>query len=103
MQEISAKEQQLAKTAFRLRQFISKNPNKGPFTGFRAIIHTSDTRKGAFARLILAGKGVVIENAKPPYNDAKGATHCFAELKKLSDQKLNFDVFCRSVFPRIDF
>ena len=57
---------------FRLRQFISKNPNKGPFTGFRAIIHTSDTRKGAFARLILAGKGVVIENAKPPYIDAKG-------------------------------
>ena len=72
MQKINANEQQLAKTAFRLRQFISKNPSKGPFTGFRAIIHTSETRKGAFARLILAGKGVVIENAKPPYVDAKG-------------------------------
>ena len=91
MQEINTKEQQLAKTAFRLRQFISKNPSKGPFTGFRAIIHTTDTRKGAFARLILAGKGVVIENAKSPYFNAKGATHCFAELKKLPDQKLNFE------------
>ena len=80
---------------FRLRQFISKNPNKGPFTGFRAIIHTSDTRKGAFARLILAGKGVVIENAKPPYIDAKGATHCFVELKKLPDQKLNFEALAK--------
>jgi hypothetical protein len=95
MQEISVKEQQLAKTAFRLRQFISKNPNKGPFTGFRAIIHTSDSRKGAFARLILAGKGVVIENAKPPYVDAKGATHCLAELKKLPNQKLNFEALAK--------
>ena len=95
MHKINAREQQLAKTAFRLRQYISKNPSKGPFTGFRAIIHTSDTRKGAFARLILAGKGVVIENAKPPYNDAKGATHCMAELKKLPNQKLNFEALAR--------
>ena len=95
MQEINAKEQQLAKTAFRLRQFISKNPSKGPFTGFRAIIHTSDTRKGAFARLILAGKGIVIENAKPPYTDAKGATHCMAEPKKLPNQKLNFEALAK--------
>ena len=52
MQEINAKDQQLAKTAFRLRQFICKNPSKGPFTRLRAIIHTTDTRSGArFARL----------------------------------------------------
>ena len=37
MQDINAKEEQLAKSAFRLRQFISKNPSKGPFTGFRVI------------------------------------------------------------------
>ena len=33
----------------------------------------------------------MIENAKPPYVDAKGATHCFAEPKKLPNQKLNFE------------
>ena len=95
MQEINAKEQQIAKAAFRWRKFISKNPSKGPFTGFRVIIHTTDTRKGAFARLILAGKGIVIENAKPPYNDAKGATHCMAEPKKLPNQKLNFEALAK--------
>ena len=56
----------------RMRQFVSKNPSKGPFSGIRAIIHTSEHRKGAFQRLIWAGKGVVIEDAKPPYVDAKG-------------------------------
>ena len=93
MQEINAKDQQLAKTAFRLRQFISKNPSKGPFTGFRVIIHTSNNRE-CFEELILAGKGIVIQNAKlkPPYIDAKGATHC---LTILPNQKLNFEALAR--------
>ena len=29
--------------------------------------------------------------AKAPYVDAKGATHCLAEIKKLPNQKLNFE------------
>ena len=33
----------------------------------------------------------MIENAKPPYLDAKGATHCLAEPKKLPNQKLDFE------------
>ena len=37
----------------------------------------------------------MIENAKPPYIDAKGATHCFVELKKLPDQKLNFEALAK--------
>ena len=43
----------------------------------------------------MAGKGVVIENARPPYNDAIGATHCMAELKKLPNQKLNFEALAK--------
>ena len=80
---------------FRWREFISKNPRKGPFSGFQAIIHTNETRKNPFTRLILAGKGVVIENARPPYDDAKGATHCLAEPKKLPNQKLDFEALAK--------
>ena len=90
LHEVTANEQnKLAQTAFSLRQFINENPSKGLFTGIRAIIHTNKTREGAFARLILAGKGVVIENAKPLYIDAKEATHCFAEPQKWPNKYLN--------------
>ena len=96
MQEITTEnEQTLAKTAFRLRQTLEKQTNKGLFTGLRAIIHTTENRKGAFARLILAGKGIVIENVKPPYIDAKEATHCLAELHKLPNQILNFEALAK--------
>ena len=94
MQKINANQQQLAKTAFRLRQFISKNPSKGPFTGFRVIIDTNESRE-FFARLILAGKGIVIENAKHPYIDAKGATHCLTVINKLSKRKLYYEALAR--------
>ena len=43
----------------------------------------------------MAGKGVVIQNAKPPYIDAKEATHCFAEPKKLPNQHLNFEALAK--------
>ena len=86
---------ELAQAAFSSRQFINKNPSNGIFTGIRAIVHTNEDRKVAFARLILAGKGVVIENAKPPYMDAKEATHCLAEPKKLPNKHLNFEALAK--------
>jgi topoisomerase (DNA) II binding protein 1 len=92
LQEVTDNERnelELAQAAFSLRQFINENPSKGIFTGIRAIIHTKEDRKGAFARLILAGKGFVIQNAKPPYIDAKEATHCFAEPQKLPNKHLS--------------
>ena len=88
-------EKHLGMTAHRWRKAISKDPSKGPFSGIRAIIHTNDSRKGAFARLMLAGKGIVIQDAKPPYKDAKGATHCLAEPKKLPNQKMDFEALAQ--------
>ena len=37
----------------------------------------------------------MIENAKPPYLDAKGATHCLAEPKKLPNQRLDFEALAK--------
>ncbi len=86
---------QLGKAAVKWRQQRSKYPSKGPFSGIRAIIHTSEARKAAFARLIHAGKGTVLDEAKPPYKDAKAATHCLAEPKKLPGQKMDFEALAQ--------
>lgn len=65
------------------------------FTGIRAIIHTSESRKGAFARLILTGKGRVLDEAQPPYKESLGATHCLAELKRLPNTKLDYEALAK--------
>jgi topoisomerase (DNA) II binding protein 1 len=82
-------EKQLAAASHRWR--LSINDKNGAFSGITAIIHTAENRKGAFARLLNLGKGKVLENAKPPYSDAKGATHCLAEPKKLPKISMDFE------------
>ena len=51
--------------------------------------------QNSFSFSILAGKGVVIENARPPYNDAKGATHFLVEPKKFPNQKMDFEALAK--------
>ena len=92
---VKDQEKQLAATAFRWRKRIGLDKTKGPFSGIKAIVHTTDARKGAFKRLIVLGKGTVLENVKTPYLDAKGATHCLAEPKKLPSQKLDYEALAK--------
>ena len=61
----------------------------------KAIIHSTDNRKGAFARMILLGKGIVLEDVSPPYNNVPEATHCIAEPKKLPNVSIDFDAMAR--------
>ena len=81
--------------SFRWRKVVSNNPNKGPFSGMKAIIHSTDSRKGAFARMILLGKGIVLEDVYPPYNNVPEATHCIAEPKKLPNVSIDFDAMAQ--------
>ena len=81
--------------SYRWRRVVSQNPNKGPFSGVKAIIHSTDSRKGAFARMIILGKGTVLEDVYPPYREAPEATHCIAEPKKLPNVSIDFDAMAR--------
>ena len=81
--------------SYRWRQVVSKNPNKGPFSGMKAIIHSTDSRKGAFARMIFLGKGSVLEDVFPPYRNVPEATHCIAEPKKLPNISIDFDAMAK--------
>ena len=86
-------EQKLAAASFRWRKVIEKDPQRGPFEGVRAIIHTSQPRTDAFSRLIECGKGSVVVGVKPPYKETYGATHCIAELGKLPRTMIDFAGF----------
>ena len=61
----------------------------------KAIIHSTDSRKGAFARMIFLGKGSVLEDVYPPYRNVPEATHCIAEPKKLPNVSIDFDAMAR--------
>jgi hypothetical protein len=83
-------EKKLAEASYRWRVIIQKDPRRGVFDGIRAIIHTSDSRKDAFKRLLELGKGRVVTNAAPPYRDPKDATHCIAEPQKLPRMAMDY-------------
>ncbi len=90
LEDLQDQELLLAKASYRWRVELAKEASKGVFSGFQAIIHTSDSRKNSFSRLLSLGHGRVLDQARPPYSDAKGATHCLAEPKKIPKVSMDY-------------
>ncbi len=92
--KMSDLEKSLAAASYRTRRKREEGGERGSretgaFAGFRAIMHTSESRVDAFKRLIELGGGKVVE-AQPPYSNPGEATHMLAEPSRLPGIKVDY-------------
>ena len=91
-------EKKLASAAFRWRKIVQSGIRSGAFSGFKAIIHTSNSRFEAFRRLLELGSGSVVK-ATPPYSNTEGATHCLAEPQRRPNVKMDYKALAKNGVP----
>ena len=66
---------------YRLAEAASKGREKRcaghppPFNGMKVIVHTGDSRRISFQRLLELGGAQVLYDAKPPFSNVPGTTY----------------------------